>query len=310
VVAVIREAGPGGLSVASDVFPIVHRQADAELIHGDSLDVLATWPAGSVDLVFADPPYRLSNGGFSCQNGRRASVNKGRWDEARSLDEDHDFNVRWLAECQRVLKPTGTLWVSGTQHVIYSIGFALQGLGFHLLNTVTWLKPNASPNLSCRYFTHSTEILIWASPSKRKPLQHTFNYGEMKAENGGKQMRDVWEIPVPPQSEKLAGRHPTQKPLRLMRRLIAASTNQGDLVLDPFAGSCSTGVAAVELGRRFVGIEREHEYIELGRRRLTMATKNDSARAGKGGSAPTKRRRRPVKGRIEVKTAKERETTG
>lgn len=243
---------------------------NAELVQGDSLELLAKWPERSVDLVFADPPYRLSNGGYSCQNGRRALVDKGGWDAARSQEEDHEFNVTWLRECQRVLKPSGTLWVSGTQHVIYSLGFALQSLGFHLLNTVTWLKPNASPNLSCRYFTHSSEILIWASPAKLKPLRHTFNYTTMKEENGGKQMRDVWEIPVPPQSEKLLGKHPTQKPLRLVRRIIAASTNPGEVVLDPFAGSCSTGVACLELGRSFIGIEREEQYIELGRKRLAL----------------------------------------
>lgn len=244
--------------------------ASTTLIRGDSLQTLPRFPDESVDMIFADPPYRLSNGGFSCQNGRRALVNKGTWDTARSHEEDHEWNLSWLAECQRILKPSGSLWVSGTQHVIYSLGFALQSLGYHLLNTVTWLKPNASPNLSCRYFTHSSEILIWASPRRQTPLQHTFNYKAMKMENGGKQMRDVWEIPVPPQSEKLLGKHPTQKPLRLMRRIVAASTNPGDLVLDPFAGSCSTGVACVELGRLFLGIEQEQEYLELGTQRLAM----------------------------------------
>ena len=289
-----------GLICAANGSPIAYRQPNAELIHGDSLEILATWPSESVDMIFADPPYRLSNGGFSCQNGRRASVNKGKWDEARSLEEDHQFNVRWLSECQRILKPTGTLWVSGTQHVIFSIGFALQSLSYHLLNTVTWLKPNASPNLSCRYFTHSTEILVWASPARFKPLRHTFNYKEMKEENGGKQMRDVWTIPVPPRSEKLLGKHPTQKPLRLMRRLIAASTHPGDVVLDPFAGSCSTGVASVELGRRFVGIEREEEYIELGKRRLAMTAKSGPVRVAK--TERSSRRRRPVRGRVEVRS--------
>lgn len=285
-----------------DLHPVAHRQENAKLIKGDSLKLLAEWPDKSVDLVFADPPYRLSNGGFSCQNGRRASVNKGKWDQSTTLEEDHDFNVRWLRECQRILKPSGTLWVSGTQHVIYSIGFALQNLGFHLLNTVTWLKPNASPNLSCRYFTHSTEILIWASPAKTKPLQHTFNYKMMKEENGGKQMRDVWEIPVPPRSEKLHGKHPTQKPLRLMRRIIAAASNPGDLVIDPFAGSCSTGVACLELGRNFIGIEREDQYLELGKKRLELAAQNGPVRVDTEPPS-SRRRRRPVRGRIKIRTA-------
>jgi site-specific DNA-methyltransferase (adenine-specific) len=271
-------------------FPVAYRQQKAELIQGDSMDMLARWPDDSVDMIFADPPYRLSNGGFSCRSGRRALVNKGKWDEARTFEEDHAWNVRWLAECQRILKPSGTIWVSGTQHVIFSIGYALQSLDYHLLNTVTWFKPNASPNLSCRYFTHSTEQIVWASPARYKPLRHTFNYHEMKEENGGKQMRDVWEIPVPPKSEKLLGKHPTQKPLRLMRRVVTASTNPGDVVLDPFAGSCSTGVACVELGRFFVGIEREDEYIDLGGRRLAMASKNGPVRVGNGNGGKTKRR--------------------
>lgn len=255
--------------IRSDMaYIIAHEQDNAVLLKGDSLEMLAMFRDQSVDMIFADPPYRLSNGGFSCKNGRRASVNKGSWDVATNLGNDHDFNMTWLRECQRILRPSGTLWVSGTQHVIFSIGFAMQNLGYHLLNTVSWFKPNASPNLSCRYFTHSTEIIIWASPSKGVPLRHTFNYKKMKEENGGKQMRDVWEIPTPPKSEKLHGKHPTQKPLRLMRRIVAASTNPGDVVLDPFAGSCSTGVAAIEQGRQFVGMEREDEYLSVGRDRL------------------------------------------
>ncbi len=262
-----------GLELSEITRDPYYASGGATLIRGDSMELLPRWPDETVDVIFADPPYRLSNGGFSCQSGRRASVNKGKWDEATTLEEDHEWNMSWLRECQRILRPSGTLWVSGTQHVIYSIGFALQTLGFHLLNTVTWLKPNASPNLSCRYFTHSSEILIWASPKRLSPLAHTFNYRTMKAENGGKQMRDVWDIPVPPRSEKLLGKHPTQKPLRLMRRVVAASSNPGDLVLDPFAGSCSTGVACLELGRSFIGIEREPEFLDLGQARLETAAK-------------------------------------
>jgi site-specific DNA-methyltransferase (adenine-specific) len=280
----------GSLIAKKQDFSVSYNSGTAELIQGDAFKLLREWPDQTVDMIFADPPYRLSNGGFSCQNGRRASVNKGSWDKARSLAEDHAYNVEWLQECQRILKPTGTIWVSGTQHVIFSIGFALQSLGYHLLNTVAWLKPNASPNLSCRYFTHSTELIVWASPTKSKPLQHTFNYKLMKEENGGKQMRDVWEIPVPPRSEKLLGKHPTQKPLRLMRRLVAASTNTGDIVLDPFAGSCSTGVACMELGRQFVGCEREPEFIELGSKRLAMAAKTGPASVETGPRSTTRRR--------------------
>ncbi|HEU4384814.1 MAG TPA: site-specific DNA-methyltransferase [Anaeromyxobacteraceae bacterium] len=260
------------------------------LAQGDSVAILEALPPHSVDLVFADPPYHLSNGGSTCQAGRRTSVNKGRWDASRGVAEDHAFHRGWLAACRRVLRPSGTLWVSGTQHVIFSVGFAMQELGFHLLNTVTWYKPNASPNLACRFFTHSTELLIWASPLRRRPLAHRFNYREMKASNGGKQMRDlwaiaerpepggeqvVWSVPAPGPREKVHGRHPTQKPLALLERVLAASSAPGDLVLDPFAGSATTGVAALRAGRRFLGLEREEAYLELAARRL-----RDEAGAG------------------------------
>lgn len=256
------------------------------VVQGDSLDLLSRLPAASVDLVFADPPYHLSNGGFTCQSGRRARVDKGEWDASRGLAADHAFQRNWLREVQRILKPTGTVWVSGTQHVIFSIGFAMQELGYHLLNTITWYKPNAAPHLACRYFTHSTEFLIWASPKKRQPLAHTFHYAEMKRENGGKQMRDVWPItsefeapepggepviwslPTPGKLEKTHGRHPTQKPIALLDRVIRCSTAPGALVLDPFCGSGTTGVAAVALGRRFIGIDAEPEYVELSRARI------------------------------------------
>jgi site-specific DNA-methyltransferase (adenine-specific) len=253
------------------------------LARGDSLEILEKLPPRSVDLVFADPPYHLSNGGTTCQSGRRVSVDKGGWDASRGIAEDHAFQRAWLGACRRVLKPSGTMWVSGTQHVIFSVGYAMQELGFHLLNTVTWYKPNASPNLACRFFTHSTELLLWASPMKLRPLAHRFNYREMKALNGGKQMRDlwaiaerpeqggaqvVWAIPTPGPREKVHGRHPTQKPLALLERVVAASAAPGDLVLDPFAGSGTTGVAARRAGCRFLGLEREAAYLDLAARRL------------------------------------------
>ena len=175
------------------------RGAGWALAQGDCLASLERLPPHSVDLCFADPPYMLSNGGTSCQSGRRVSVDKGAWDVSRGVGGDHAFQVEWLKAVRRVLKPSGTLWVSGTQHVIFSIGFAMQELGFHLLNTVTWYKPNASPNLACRMFTHSTELLLWASPTRSKPLAHRFNYQAMKQENGGKQMRDLWEVAERPE---------------------------------------------------------------------------------------------------------------
>jgi site-specific DNA-methyltransferase (adenine-specific) len=257
------------------------------LYQGDSVELLNQFPEQQFDLIFADPPYFLSNGGFTCKSGKRASVQKGAWDVSRGVEEDHHFTLEWLKACQRVLKPTGTLWVSGTQHVIFNVGFGMQKLGFKLLNTVTWYKPNASPNLSCRYFTHSTELLIWASPKQTKTLQHTFNYARMKAENGGKQMRDVWNLPrtgeeeltadgtgrmwtqiAPRREEKAFGSHPTQKPVALLERIIEASTPEDAVVLDPFNGSGTTGVAALKLGRRYVGMDLDEKYLELTKKRL------------------------------------------
>jgi site-specific DNA-methyltransferase (adenine-specific) len=257
------------------------------LYQGDSLTLLRQFEPESFDLIFADPPYFLSNGGTTCQSGKRVAVRKGAWDESRGVDQDFAFTSEWLSLCQRLLRPTGCLWVSGTQHVIFSVGFAMQKLGFKLLNTITWYKPNASPHLACRYFTHSTELLLWASPVKGKKLGHTFNYSEMKAENGGKQMRDVWALPppgeeeaapdgegrvwsqlTPRKSEKAFGKHPTQKPVALLERIVRASTEPDGLVLDPFNGSGTTGVAALAQGRRYVGIDMDAGYLELSMRRF------------------------------------------
>lgn len=265
--------------------PARHVGEDYRLVLGNSLELLEDLAPASIDLIFADPPYNLSNGGTTCQAGKRVAVHKGDWDTSRGLQEDHEFHRRWLAGCQRALKPSGTLWVSGTQHVIFSLGFAMQELGYHLLNTITWFKPNASPNLACRFFTHSTEILIWAAPGRRQPLAHTFNYRDMKAANGGKQMRDLWAVgddselksdgsglawtlPVPGKREKLEGRHPTQKPIALLDRVVLAASQPGDLVLDPFCGSGTTGVAALGRGRRFIGFDLDKNYLDLTRRRI------------------------------------------
>jgi site-specific DNA-methyltransferase (adenine-specific) len=263
------------------------RSRDWVLYRGDSLALLNSFEEHTFDLVFADPPYFLSNGGYTCSGGKRAPVKKGDWDQSRGLEDDHAFTTEWLKACQRVLKPTGSLWVSGTQHVIFNVGFAMQKLGFKLLNTVTWYKPNASPNLACRYFTHSSEILIWASPGSKGKLQHKFNYQDMKAENGGKQMRDVWALPRSGEeeldadeagrvwtmtsakpTEKAHGKHPTQKPVALLERIVEACTEDDALVLDPFCGSGTTGVAALSKGRRFVGIDLDPTYLELTKKRL------------------------------------------
>lgn len=243
------------------------------LYHGDSLFLLKKFPPNKFDMIFADPPYFLSNGTFTCQNGKMVSVKKGDWDLSLSFSEASLFHYKWLKECKRILKPAGSIWVSGTYHSIYQCGLAIQSLGYRILNDITWFKPNASPNLSCRFFTASHENLIWARKEHDTP--HFFNYDLMK--NGvwegdilkkeKMQMRSVWSISTTPRSEKTHGKHPTQKPKELLRRVILASTKKGDLILDPFAGSSTTGIVAVECGRSFVGIDQEKEYLDLSLRR-------------------------------------------
>lgn len=245
-------------------------QPGFELYLGDCLQVLSEFPENSVDMIFADPPYHLSNGGFTVHAGRRVSVNKGKWDESKGVKEDFLFHTAWLKACRRVLKPEGTIWVSGTYHSIYACGFALQGLGYKILNDITWFKPNASPNLSGRYFTASHETLIWARKDPR--AKHVFNYADMKQgdwhqkdflKKARKQMRSVWAIGTPKDWEKKFGKHPTQKPYELLKRVVLASTNKGDAVLDPFTGSSTTGLAAHAHGRKFTGIDTEKEYLDL-----------------------------------------------
>jgi len=203
-----------------------------------------------------------------------ASVDKGTWDRSRGFETDVEFHEAWILACRRVMKPHASLWISGTYHSIYICGFLLQKHGFKLLNDIAWFKPNASPNLSCRYFTASHETLLWARLSVKS--RHTFNYPAIKAgafpddaiKKPGRQMRSVWWIPSTPKSEKAFGKHPTQKPQRLLERIIVATSNEGDLVLDPFVGSGTTGVAAVKHGRRFIGIDTEPDYVALAKARL------------------------------------------
>ena len=236
------------------------------LFHGDSLAVLGSLPAESVDVIFADPPYFLSNGGMTCRSGKRSSVDKGAWDQSRGVEANHEFNRAWLRACQRVLRPNGTIWVSGTGHVIYSVGYAMQQLGFKPLNEIVWEKPNPPPNLSCRYFTHATESILWAARDRKS--KHHFAYDAMRKINGGTQMKTVWRMTAPGKSEKLHGRHPTQKPLGLLERILLASCGPEGVVLDPFNGSGTTGVAAARLGHRYIGVDLDREYLELTRRRL------------------------------------------
>ncbi len=237
------------------------------IYQGDCLEILAAIPENSVDLVFADPPYFLSNGGITCHAGKMVSVHKGDWDKSKGADANHEFNRAWLAACQRVLKPNGSIWVSGTAHVIHSVGFAMQQLGFKLLNDISWVKPNPPPNLSCRYFTHATETIIWAAKDKKS--RHTFNYKLMKETNRGKQMKSVWEIKPPEKWEKHFGKHPTQKPVGLLERIILASTKEGDIVLDPFSGSGTTAIAAVRARRGAIGLELSYEYLSVTLQRIT-----------------------------------------
>ena len=237
-----------------------------KIYQGDCLAILAAIPADCVDLIFADPPYFLSNDGITCHAGRMVSVNKGKWDKSQGVNLDHEFNRTWLAACQRVLKPNGSIWVSGTSHVIHSVGFAMQQLGFKLLNDISWVKPNPPPNLSCRYFTHATETLIWAA--KNKKSKHTFNYKLMREIAGRKQMKSVWQIAAPDRAEKRFGKHPTQKPVALLERIIQAASNHGDLVLDPFMGGGTSAIAALRIGRASWGIEFDADFAWLGVRRI------------------------------------------
>lgn len=241
---------------------------DFKLILGDSFEVLPRIKSNSIDMIFADPPYFLSNGGITCKSGKMVSVDKAHWDKLNGITEVHEFNKKWLSECQNILTKDGTIWISGTQHNIFSIGLALQELGFKLLNTVTWYKRNAPPNLSCRYFTHSCEVVLWAA--KNKKSKHYFNYQLMKETNSGKQMRDAWElwdITSAKKSEKKHGKHPTQKPLELLKRIVLASTREGDLILDPFNGSGTTGIAARILERKYIGVDTEVEYLTITKER-------------------------------------------
>lgn len=243
------------------------------LFHGDCVEVLNSLPAQSADLIFADPPYNLSNDGFSLHAGKRVSVNKGAWDKSRGVQKDYEFHHNWIAACRRVLKEDGSLWVSGTYHSIYSCGFALQSQGWHLLNEICWYKPNASPHLACRMFAASHETLLWAR--KNKDAKHYFNYELMKnapwtgdfIKHPNKQMRSVWAINTPKEDEKRYGKHPAQKPEALLERIVLGGSFEGACVLDPFCGSATTGVVALRHGRRFVGIDAEQNYLQ------TMAVK-------------------------------------
>jgi len=234
------------------------------LLKGDCIELLNSFEF-KFDMIFADPPYHLSNDGISVQSGKMVSVNKGDWDKSHGADVDYNFNKEWLSACRNKLKDNGTIWVSGTYHNIFSIARCLTELGFKILNSVTWVKTNPPPNISCRYFTHSAEYILWAR--KERKIPHYYNYELMKEINGGTQMRDVWNLPAIAKWEKSCGKHPTQKPLCVLSRIIQASTERGAWILDPFTGSSTTGIAANLLGRRFLGIDREEDFLQISKAR-------------------------------------------
>ncbi len=234
------------------------------LLHGDTMELLSQFEH-KFDMVFADPPYFLSNGGLSIQNGQITSVNKGVWDKSQGFEYINEFNRKWLSLVRDKMKDNATIWISGTMHNIFSIGQILTELGFKILNVVTWEKTNPPPNFSCRYFTHSTEQIIWARKSEKTP--HYFNYELMKQLNDGKQMKDVWKLPAIAPWEKSCGKHPTQKPLSVLTRLILASTEPNAWILDPFTGSSTTGIAANLANRKFLGIDKEIDFLEISKNR-------------------------------------------
>ncbi len=237
------------------------KYTDFRILHGDCINRLAEIEDNSIDAIFADPPYFLSNGGISVQSGKQVCVDKGDWDKGGTPEYIYEFNRQWLALCRTKLRDDGTIWISGTHHNIHVVMRCLQELGYKVLNTITWQKTDPPPNLSCRYFNFSTELIIWARKYEKKP--HKFNYETMKLLNGGRQMTDVWRIPAVNLWEKQQGKHPTQKPLRLLYRIILASTDKGDTILDPFSGSGTTGIAANLLGRKYIGIEQDEKFCEL-----------------------------------------------
>ena len=237
---------------------------DFNLVKGDCIEILSVLDF-QFDMIVADPPYFLSNGGFSVQSGKQVSVNKGDWDRSQGFEKDNDFNRRWLSVCREKLKDNGTIWISGTYHNIFSVAQMLNELNFRILNCITWAKTNPPPNLSCKFFTHSTEFILWARKNKKVP--HYYNYELMKRINGGTQMRDVWQMPAIGRWEKTCGKHPTQKPLPLLARIIQASTKENAWILDPFCGSSTTGIAANLLNRRYLGIDQDLEFLKLSKKR-------------------------------------------
>ena len=237
---------------------------DFTLVQGDCVNTLSKFKFG-FDMVFADPPYFLSNGGISCQSGKVVCVDKGNWDKPTTTVNMDAFNLRWLSAVREHMKDNATIWISGTHHNIFSVQQQLLKLGFKILNVITWAKTNPPPNISCRYFTYSAEFIIWAR--KKEKVPHYYNYSLMKQLNDDKQMTDVWRLPAIGKWEKTCGKHPTQKPLGVLVRLIQASTERGAWILDPFSGSGTTGIAANLVGRRYLGLEIEEQFLSMSKAR-------------------------------------------
>lgn len=244
------------------------------LLHGDTMEILSQFNH-KFDMVFADPPYFLSNNGLTIENGQIVSVNKGKWDKSEGFDFINNFNRQWLTLIREKMKDNATIWISGTMHNIFSVGQILSELDFKILNVITWQKTNPPPNFSCRFFTHSAEQIIWARKNPKVP--HYFNYELMKELNDGKQMKDVWKLPAIAPWEKYCKKHPTQKPLSVLTRIILASTKQGAWILDPYTGSSTTGIAANLVERKFLGVDLEKDYLEISKCRKLEIENEETA---------------------------------
>lgn len=264
----------------ASVFPIAELRRSSDplawvdsIIKGDCVAALEALPDKSVDVIFADPPYNLQLGGALHRPDQSlVDACDDEWDQFASFEAYDAFTRAWLLACRRVLKPTGTIWVIGSYHNIFRVGATLQDLNFWILNDIVWRKTNPMPNFKGRRFQNAHETMIWASPDP-KAKGYTFNYDAMKAANDDVQMRSDWLFPICSGGERLKGDdgkkvHPTQKPEALLARVIMASTKPGDIVLDPFFGSGTTGAVAKRLGRHFVGIEREQDYIDAASARI------------------------------------------
>ncbi len=255
------------MSIINNKDSIYFKDKNSILMLGDSFKLLDNIEEKSINMIFADPPYFLSGDGITCKNGKIASVKKADWDKPLNIEEKHEFNRTWIKLCKNVLKDNGTIWISGTMHNIYSVGMALEQEGFKIINNITWRKTNPPPNMSCRTFTHSTETVLWAKKDI-KNVKYTFNYNIMKELNNNKQMKDVWDLSFATKNEKLHGKHPTQKPIELLKLIVQASTNENDVVLDPFNGSGTTGVACKIFNRKYIGIDKEMDYLDISMKRL------------------------------------------